>query len=499
MINTTIKGLATTVLCIVFLCGCTQAIETTRSAPQQDNGIVSTEMAKDPVAATASKPAVPDNSKPQNASLQDEQPGNAITSIEVTNELVNITASKPFRYKMADTSDSYTKRIELFDISPGRFKDIILPGSTKVADMKVTSADNRCVVALSLTAAASIKDRYANNTLTLAFDKPDQVMNSKPPADRPQLNKGQLPTGKNVTGVRFAKDADKAARVEIEGDGLLTSDISTLNGRVIVDLRGVKMTAVTPKDVTPPLRAIRWAQHKDKVRIVMDLSENAQYKVDDQGDRLIIIIAEAASTTPAATVERKSPAAKDKAAATEVSSEDKPVPSPTPQAKPDISKKRNPITLNFNNVDVLAVLKLIAYVSDYNIVVDPHVSGKVTIHVKDMPWDKALDLIMESTKLRKIVEGDVIKIVPGEMPASTADIKSTPTQPIHINDLSIMFSDAGGEMKIIKRANVAAGSGSICLDINPADIQPAIIPHPPVAQKKAVHAKSSHKKKVKKK
>ncbi|MBF0568805.1 MAG: AMIN domain-containing protein [Nitrospirae bacterium] len=497
MINTTIKELTTTVLCIVFLCGCTQVIETTRSAPaapQQDNAIVSTDMAKDPVAIA------PDNSKPQKASLADEQTGNAITSIEVTNELVNITASKPFRYKVADTSDSYTKRIELFDISPGRFKDIILPGSTKVADMKVTLTNNRCVVVLSLTAAASIKDKYANNTLTLAFDKPDQVMNSEPPADRPQQNKGHLPTGKNVTGVRFAKDADKAARVEIEGDGLLTADISTLNGRVIVDLRGVKMTTVTPKDVSPPIRAIRWAQHKDKVRIVMDLSENAQYKVDDQGDRLVIIIADAASTTPAATVEKKSSATKDKAAATEVSSEDKPVPSPTPQAKPDISKKRNPITLNFNDVDVIAVLKLIAYVSDYNIVVDPHVSGKVTIHVKDMPWDKALDLIMESTKLRKIVEGDVIKIVQGDVPASTADIKSTPPPPpIHINDLSIMFSDAGGEMKIIKRANVAAGSGSICLDINPTDIQPAIIPHPPVAQKKAVHAKSSHKKKVKKK
>ncbi|MBF0553828.1 MAG: AMIN domain-containing protein [Nitrospirae bacterium] len=517
---TRIKGSTATILCLVYLCSCTPAIETTRNAPnapqqQADNAIISTDLAKEPVTAAAAKPSVPDNSKAATAGGQyEQQTGNAITSIEVTNELVNITASKPFGYKMADTKDSYTKRIELFDVSPGRFKDIILPGSTKVADMKIKSADNQragCVVVLTLASDAGIKDKYANNTLTLAFDKPEPGMNSGQPVVRPPQNKGHLPAGKSVTGVRFAKDADNAARVEIEGDGLLTPDVSTLNGRVVVDLRGVKMAAVAPKDVAPPVRAIRWAQYKDKVRIVMDLSENAQYKVDGQGERLVIIIGDAAAMAQAAPVEKKTSAAKDRIATPEVSTEDKPVPSPTPQAKPDIttqarpdnSKKKNTITLNFNNVDILAVLKLIAYVSDYNIVVDPHVIGKVTIHVKDMPWDKALDLIMESTKLKKLVEGDVIKIVPGDALTSTADIKSS-QPPIHINDLTIMFSDAGGEMKIIKRANVAAGSGSICLDINPADIQQAIIPHPAVTQKaatqkKAVHAKVSHKKKVNRK
>ncbi|WP_236861511.1 AMIN domain-containing protein [Candidatus Magnetominusculus xianensis] len=487
-----------TAVCLMFLCSCTIPLETTKNTPA-DESVTAVDLAKEPVAPP----------KPADTSAKNRQTGNAVTAIEVANDFINITASKPFVYRITDTSDPYKKVIDLFDVSPGRFEDIILPGSTKVADINVKSADAQkagSVVVLTLASVVDIKDKYTENTLTLSFSKPAPETNSLPGEAVPQQKKGPLPVGQTITGIQFFKDEDKSARVEITGDGQLTPDVSTLSGKVIVDFRGLKLTAALPKDAVPPIRLIRGGQHKDKVRVVLDLSKNAVYQVDTQGDKVVVLIAEAGTTVPAA---KKQPAAAPAAQVTSAASdvEDKPLTSaPVSPNKPDKSgtpKKDGLITLDYNNVDIMAVLKLIAYVSNYNIVVDPRVSGKVTIHVTDMPWEKALDLVIESNKLKKHIEGDVIKIIQGDEIHSTANVKSS--QP---HDLIITFTDAGGAVKTIKRANIAIGSGSICLDLASAEVQTAVTPQAaqkPVvtqksaaAQKKPAKTKSSLKKKVKK-
>lgn len=469
------KRLTVTGLCFIFLYGCAPAIENTKNASNvpSDQPITAMDLAKEPVNTAAPSP---DNSKPSDAVSQRKGPDNAIKSIEVANEFVNITAARPFRYRISDTGDPYTKMIDLYDVSPGRFEDIILPGSTKVADITVRPDAQRtnAIVVLTLTSIVGIKDNFSDSNLSLSFTKAEPGVSSTPITEKPQQKKGHSPAGKYITNIQFAKDSDKSARVEITGDGALTADVFTLEGRVVADLRGAKMASVVPKDIAPPLNSIRWSQYNDKVRIVMDLSDNTVYKAEQQGDKLVIYIADAAVLAgEKATAEEKAPAAQP--AAPKAKKADKPA-AKEPALKSGHDSE--PVTMDFNNVEVTAVLKLIAAASSYNVVVDPQVSGKVSIHVKDMPWDKALDLVVDSNKLKKIVEGGVIKIVPGEAPQSSASGKSG--QSLYISDISITFSDADGVVKTIKRANLAASGGGICLDLNPTDTQA------PVSQKKKV-------------
>lgn len=72
------------------------------------------------------------------------------------------------------------------------------------------------------------------------------------------------------------------------------------------------------------------------------------------------------------------------------------------------------LSLNFQRVDVRDVLKVIADFTGKNIVVSDAVSGSVTIGLKDVPWDQALDVIMKSKGLDMRVNGSVISIAPAE-------------------------------------------------------------------------------------
>lgn len=68
------------------------------------------------------------------------------------------------------------------------------------------------------------------------------------------------------------------------------------------------------------------------------------------------------------------------------------------------------LSLDFQNVEVRAVLKVIADFTGLNIVAAESVSGNITLRLKDVPWDQALDIIMRARGLDKRVNGNVIWI-----------------------------------------------------------------------------------------
>ena len=58
------------------------------------------------------------------------------------------------------------------------------------------------------------------------------------------------------------------------------------------------------------------------------------------------------------------------------------------------------ISLNFQDIEVRAVLQLLADVTDVNLVVSDSVQGHITLRLQDVPWDQALELILQSKGLR---------------------------------------------------------------------------------------------------
>jgi type IV pilus assembly protein PilQ len=68
------------------------------------------------------------------------------------------------------------------------------------------------------------------------------------------------------------------------------------------------------------------------------------------------------------------------------------------------------ITLDFQNADIHNILRLIGEVSGKNVVVSDQVSGRVTLKLKDVPWDQALDTVLDSKNLGVIENGNILRI-----------------------------------------------------------------------------------------
>jgi type IV pilus assembly protein PilQ len=72
------------------------------------------------------------------------------------------------------------------------------------------------------------------------------------------------------------------------------------------------------------------------------------------------------------------------------------------------------ISFNFQSIDVRAVLQLIADISNFNIVASDAVSGNVMLRLVDVPWDQALDVVLQSRGLGQRKAGNVIWVAPKE-------------------------------------------------------------------------------------
>ena len=83
-------------------------------------------------------------------------------------------------------------------------------------------------------------------------------------------------------------------------------------------------------------------------------------------------------------------------------------------ANPNKSFRGRKISLDFQDVEVRTILQILAKESGVNIVASDSVNGKMTLSLKDVPWDQALDLVMQARNLDMRRQGNIINIAPRE-------------------------------------------------------------------------------------
>lgn len=88
------------------------------------------------------------------------------------------------------------------------------------------------------------------------------------------------------------------------------------------------------------------------------------------------------------------------------------------------------LTLNFQKIDVREALNVIADFTETNMVISDTVSGNLTLRLKDVPWDQAFDIILQSRGLDMRKSGNVIQVAPREEIAAKEKIDLTAHQEI---------------------------------------------------------------------
>lgn len=217
--------------------------------------------------------------------------------------------------------------------------------------------------------------------------------------------------------------------------------------RVVIDIAGTEGVADTP-DATfaannPLVQSVQVAGRDGSVRLTVVLRGDTvpSYTVNDLNDTVVAFFGEPsggsapvaeqvlytgrgagpaprvaarprpapAAAPPPAPRPRLAPPARERPGTTSdvasMAPDDDPNPRPTPKAY-----YGQHVSLDFKDADVHNVLRLLAEVSRLNIVATDDVKGKVTLRLFDVPWDQALDIILQVLNLEAVQEGDVIRI-----------------------------------------------------------------------------------------
>jgi len=129
------------------------------------------------------------------------------------------------------------------------------------------------------------------------------------------------------------------------------------------------------------------------------------------------------------------------------------------------------LSLNFQNIEVRALLQVIADFTNFNVVTSDTVTGNVTLRLKDVPWDQALDIIMQAKGLGLRKSGNVLWIAPKdelaakekldlESKAAIAQLEPLRTQSFQLNYVKAEEIAKGLTGQSIGSSSGSSGSGS---------------------------------------
>jgi type IV pilus assembly protein PilQ len=245
----------------------------------------------------------------------------------------------------------------------------------------------------------------------------------------------QLAPAKTLTDIEVQRQAGNVA-VVVTGDGDLSYQVLRLDGnRLVVDLPDLingtnRQIMLVGHSLVRQIRIGSHLQPQQKVRLVLDLTRSVPYTVEKTGTKLRISLSE--SAIQPGLQEALRPFGDAKA---ESESPRRSVPIPIPerlrlldpitalaQPKPgDQNAEAQPaeaegrftgkrISLDFQDAEISSVLRLIADVSNLNLVVGESVKAKVTLKLLNVPWDQALELILKLNQLGQIREGNILWI-----------------------------------------------------------------------------------------
>jgi type IV pilus assembly protein PilQ len=265
-------------------------------------------------------------------------------------------------------------------------------GLGDVRNVNVVQAGERSRVVFNLQRPASYVTTVEGNTVVVTING-NGAPTAMAPGAPPVASKASSGAGPGVATQGAIKDIDFRRGSSGEGrvvidlpDRQLGVDVRQQGQTIVVDFARASLPAALRRkldvgDFGTPVRTVTTTQQGDNVRMVIDargLWEQSAYQSDSQ---LVIDI---------------KPLKED----------------PNKLTQGTQGYRGEKLSLNFQNVEVRAVLQVIADFTGLNIITSDTVSGNLTLRLKDVPWDQALDIVLQAKGLDMRKNGSVIWIAP---------------------------------------------------------------------------------------
>ena len=315
---------------------------------------------------------------------------------------------------------------------------------------------------------------------SLMAPEPDPLATGSPAKTLKEIDLQPQPGGINVI---------------LRGDGPFTYEVSRQRNRLVVDLEDVingtkRRTLAVGHHLLKQVRIGSHLQPQRKVRLVLDLSRPISYTVEKNGADLRIMLTDAAPAAQTqledAAVSSDSDKARREEPPVRAMAPAKPAirvqtpavpsaPSRLRSIAPSESSERytgKRISLDFQDAEITSVLRLIADVSGYNMVVGEGAKAKVSLKLLNVPWDQALELILKLNQLGQIREGNIIwidslaNIAKQKDDAVRAHEATVKAEPLATRIMYLNYADAAKSLDIVKSNLSTRGEVKVDLRTN---------------------------------
>lgn len=327
--------------------------------------------------------------------------------------------------------ESPSRLILDFDKAQQNLKQSKIPVATREASsVEVTSDAQRARLTVNLTDAGAFTTRVEGNTFILKINSATPVAIAQPV---------QQQSAQGISNIGFQRGAQGEGQVVIDLLGNNTPvDVQQQGTKVIVRTLGSKIpTHLTRRlnvnDFATPVSSVDAVNQNGSGVITIQSGESYEYMAYQTDNKL--------------TISLKRPEAK------------------SPLRPKTVAYSGKKISLDFQDIEVRRVLQLLADFTDINMVAADSVQGNITLRLKEVPWDQALDIVLKTKNLDKRRNGNVIWIAPvtelikAEEEEAKAIKQSVALAPIQTEYMQLSYAKATDIEKLITQNKGASSSG----------------------------------------
>jgi type IV pilus assembly protein PilQ len=311
-----------------------------------------------------------------------------------------------------------------------------------VQSLTALDAEGRTRVVINLNTPVPYRIQSSGNRVTLAINEASATapLPAKPPQlSAPSPSVSSAVRGPDLRGIDFQRSPDGAGRVLVK---LPKSDtratVAEKGGKVVVEV----LDAVLPErlrrrldvvDFGTPVVAIESRPQGRDVAITIQPTKDYEYLAYQVNELFTIEFR-------TLTQEQREQKRRDQ-----------------------VTFSGDQLTLNFQDIEVRAVLQLLADFTGLNLVASDSVSGNVTLRLKNVPWDQALDIILKAKGLTMRQKGTVMMIGPTEEVMAReekeleASRKIEELVPLRTENIQINYAKATDIAKLLETRRITKG------------------------------------------
>ncbi|HMK61611.1 MAG TPA: type IV pilus secretin PilQ [Dissulfurispiraceae bacterium] len=318
-----------------------------------------------------------------------EQGSSVVRDISIVDNTIKVKIDGPIKYSISKPSDPFTVVVDISGASLGQFKNKIIstvPSISEIVPTQIEVPNYTARLTILLQSPAEVSGDVRGDELVLSLDKAADAEASGQAVKQAAAKKDTL--AKAITDVAFDKDGETNELI-IKADGkLLEPVVYQVDNSLSVEIPGVAMKASMPSKLPSVMKDLRVRTGADKLKFDIVLADKMTSEVYVLDDEVVIdVIAKAKKGKKKSAPEVRVAPPKEK-----------------------IANGSKVISLDFQDADIVPILRLLGDVGGYNMVVHPDVKGKITMKLMNVPWNQALDIILKTFNLEKVVEGNIIRV-----------------------------------------------------------------------------------------